>query len=167
MLSLPFTITHCITVPIWLMIQLSLTHRVPHVASLLSLTRLWLIVYHMWLDPDSWYVTCDMSVISDLMLVVLIVRYITCTTKTRDSPSRSSWLVIAVSLLVSSYFVWPPFIPGSCVRPDWTVPFTYQVGCVRKKSALAPRFRPKSGQCPTSVTMWVKLIVCHDTKGLD
>ena len=97
-LSLPFTIMRCITVLVWLMIWLSLTHSAPHVASLLSLIQLWLIVYHMWLDHDSKYDTCDMSVISDLMLVVPVVRYITCTTKTWDSPSQSSWLVIAVSL---------------------------------------------------------------------
>ena len=89
------------------------------------------------------------------MLVVHIVRYITCTTKTQDSPSRSSWLVIAVSpsRSLSSHSHDFPLSQVLCSRPDWTVPFAYQVSCVRKKSALAPHLRPKSGQHPTSVTL--------------
>ena len=43
-----------------------------------------------------------MSVISDSVLILVITRYIACTMKTRDSPSQSSWLVIAVSLSLFS-----------------------------------------------------------------
>ena len=65
---------------------------------------------------------------------------------------RASHGVDCDSSLSSSHPLCDLYPRLSLWRSDRIVPFAYQVGCIRKKSALAPHIGPKSGQHLTSVT---------------
>ena len=86
----------------------------------------WLIVYHMWLSLRYMWCVCYLW----LDFVLVIPRYIGCTVETRDSPSRSSWLVRYRShplLLLSSpsvTYLRPRFSSAGLIRlalriPSW------------------------------------------------
>ena len=140
------------------MIRWLLTHDAPHVVSSLSLTRsLTHSVLHV--AYSTLHVIRRLSLTrlhtqvyslyhEDLRFPISV--FLTC------SLSQSSPFLSSCDLL---------FVPGSPQRPDWTLPFAYQVGCVRKISALAPRFEPKSGQRSTSVTMVLHKFMSINTIG--
>ena len=139
---IPFPITHCITVFLSCLMThdlVSLTHSMPHVMCQLFLTQYQYLTSLLGPVSQDLGRTCSSQVYS---------RY------NEDQRFPISFFLTCYHSLFSlfSFLVWSLRPRLSSQRSARTMPFAYQVSCVRKKLPLAPRFGPKLGQCSTSVT---------------